>query len=116
MAQTLTISRQAPYNFFTGQAAEISKNRMFYFVYLLENNFDKSWYIGFTTDLKQRVDDHNYGKGGRTTRMKQGWKLIYFEGYRIKKDATGREKFLKSGSGRKYLKKQLAIYLTNTNI
>jgi len=89
---------------------------MFYFVYLLENNFDKSWYIGFTTDLKQRVDDHNNGKGGRTTRMKQSWRLIYFEGYKIKKDATGREKFLKSGSGRRYLKKQLANYLVGTNI
>ena len=89
---------------------------MFYFVYLLENNFDKGWYIGFTTDLKQRVADHNSGKGGRTTRIKKNWKIIYFEGYRIKKDATGREKFLKSGSGRRYLKKQLVNYLAGTNI
>jgi putative endonuclease len=89
---------------------------MFHFVYVLENNLDKGWYIGFTTDLKQRVDDHNNGKGGRTTKTKKSWKLIYFEGYRIKKDATGREKFLKSGSGRKYLKKQLTNYLLQASI
>jgi putative endonuclease len=85
---------------------------MLYFVYVLENNFDRGWYIGFTTDLKQRIDDHNSGKGGKTTKTKQNWKLIYFEGYQNKKDALGREKFLKSGSGRKYLKKQLLNYLS----
>ncbi len=80
---------------------------MFYFVYLLENQNDKSWYIGMTSDLKQRIKEHQSGKGGRTTKLKKNWKLIYFEGYLIKQDASGREKFLKSGSGRKYLKKQL---------
>lgn len=85
---------------------------MFYFVYVLENYYDRSWYIGFTTDLRKRVHDHNTGKGSRTTRIKQNWRLVYFESYRNKKDAIGREKFLKSGSGRKYLKKQLANYLS----
>lgn len=84
---------------------------MFYFVYLLESSIDKSWYIGFTADLNQRVKDHNNGKGGKTTRQKKLWKLIYFEGYRNKKDAVGRERFLKSGSGRRFLKKQMPDYL-----
>jgi len=39
------------------------------------------------------------------------WKLIYAEAYLHKDDAMGREKFLKSGSGRKFLKKQLKNYL-----
>ena len=84
---------------------------MFYFVYLLESAIDRSWYIGFTTDINQRVKDHNNGKGGKTTSKKKPWKLIYFEGYRNKKDATGRERFLKSGSGRRFLRKQIPEYL-----
>jgi len=88
---------------------------MFYYVYLLECAFDKSWYIGFTTDLKKRIQNHNDGKGGKTTRAKKGWKLVYCEAYRNEKDALGRERFLKSGSGRKFLKKQLKYYLDNNS-
>ena len=83
---------------------------MFY-VYILENQGDLGWYIGMTTDLKRRVQEHISGKGGRTTSMKHGWKLIYYEAYISKSDAAGRELFLKSGSGRRFIKKQLAHYL-----
>ena len=69
---------------------------MFY-VYLLECQDDKSWYIGYTADLKQRVKDHVSGTGARTTSLKQNWKLIYYEAYLSKSDTLGREKFLKSG-------------------
>lgn len=83
---------------------------MFY-VYLLECQQDKTWYIGFTEDLKQRVNDHSSGKGCRTTAMKKDWRLVQYEAYINKYDALGREKFLKGGSGRIYLKKQLKNYL-----
>jgi len=82
-----------------------------YYVYVLENQNDKSLYIGYTTDLKRRISEHKDGKGSRTTKLKKNWKLIYFEGYLNQKDALGREKFLKSGSGRKYLYKQMMHYL-----
>lgn len=82
---------------------------MFY-VYLLECQDDKSWYIGYTEDLRTRVNDHQCGQGCRTTSMKKDWKLIYYESYINKTDALGREKFLKGGSGRVYLKKQLKHY------
>lgn len=39
------------------------------------------------------------------------WKLIYYEAYLEQADALGREKYLKSGSGRKFLKTQLRNYL-----
>ncbi len=83
-----------------------------YYVYLLECQEDKSWYIGYTADLKKRFKDHLSGNGCRTTSLKKNWKLIYYEAYIKKQDAIGREKFLKSGSGRKYLKKQLIKYLS----
>ena len=81
-------------------------------VYVLENQKDKSWYIGQTDNLKRRVQEHNSKQGGRTTKIKNGeWKLIYAEAYIDKRDAMGRERFLKGGSGRTYLKKQLSNYL-----
>ena len=83
---------------------------MFY-VYLLECQQDKSWYIGYTSDLRRRINDHQNGCGCRTTSIKNNWKLIYYEAYIEKQDAIGREKFLKSGLGRKYLNKQLRNYL-----
>jgi len=84
---------------------------MFY-TYLLENQDDKSWYIGFTSDLQRRLKEHQEHSGGRTTRLKNNWRLIYYESYLNKNDAVGRERFLKSGSGRRFLKKQLVNYLS----
>ena len=84
-----------------------------HYVYLLENKNDKSWYIGSTSNIKQRIKDHQSGSGSRTTRLKKDWELIYLEGYLNKLDALGREKFLKSGSGRNYLKKQLQNYFSH---
>jgi len=85
---------------------------MFY-VYVIESQEDRSLYIGYTADLKQRLKDHLDKKGGRTTRNKGSWRLIYYESYFDQKDALGREKFLKGGSARKYINKQLVNYLQN---
>jgi len=81
-----------------------------YYVYVIQNLLTKNLYIGYTVNVKQRLSDHNSGKGAQTTRKKGKWKLIYLEGYLIKDDVIGREKFLKGGSGLKYLKKQLKNY------
>ena len=82
-----------------------------YYVYLLENKIYKTWYIGYTNKLEKRIKEHNEGRGGRTTSLKPSWLLIYYEMYLNKNDALGREKFLKSGSGRKFIKRQLKNYL-----
>ncbi|MBI2626694.1 MAG: hypothetical protein HYW77_00410 [Parcubacteria group bacterium] len=58
------------------------------------------------------MEKHFLFIAGRTTSIKSGkWKLVYTEAYLDRRDAIGREKFLKSGSGRTYLKKQLRNYL-----
>ena len=82
-----------------------------YWIYILDCP-DKSWYIGYTSDLNKRLGEHNAGYGSKTTSKKQNWKLIYCEGYLNLKDAKGREVFLKSGAGRRFLKKQLSNYLS----
>lgn len=82
--------------------------KQFYFVYVLQLN-DSSLYIGFTQDLSNRFKEHQ-GKNVRSTKSKLPCKLIYAEQYLNKLDALKREKFLKSGSGRKYILKQLDNY------
>lgn len=68
------------------------------------------FYIGFTADIDQRLHTHNSG-GNASTKASRPWKMIYYEAYLLKVDALGREKFLKSGSGHTYLKKQMRHYI-----
>ena len=82
---------------------------MFY-VYVLESESSGKWYIGYSNDLRARLKKHN--QNGNTSTSNRGpWKLIYYEAYLAKNDAVGREKFLKSGSGWQFLKKQMRHYL-----
>lgn len=71
---------------------------------------DEGWYIGYTSDLKKRLQEHQRGEN-KSTFYRGEFRLIYYEAYLHKMDAVGRERFLKSGSGRRFLKKQLAHYL-----
>ncbi len=80
-------------------------------VYLIEGEPKGTWYIGYTTDLKRRLVEHNNHKNVSTSKESK-WKLIYCETYVNKMDALGREKFLKSGSGWRFMKKQLSHFLT----
>lgn len=80
-----------------------------YYVYILQSEKDKSLYIGYSSDLKTRLVKHNE-KQVASTKDKVPFKLIYYEAYLERKDATGREKFLKSGAGWRFIKKQLKYY------
>tara|TARA_B100000674_G_C37734348_1_gene865803 strand:+ start:518 stop:763 length:246 start_codon:yes stop_codon:yes gene_type:complete len=52
-------------------------------------------YIGYTNNLKRRVNLHNNGKGAKFTRGRK-WKLIYKEIYKTKKEAISREYYIKN--------------------
>ena len=82
---------------------------MFY-VYVLRSESDAGFYIGFSTDLKRRLSEHTRG-ASFATKSRGPWKLIYYEAYTEREDAEGREKFLKSGAGRRFLRAQLRHYL-----
>ena len=82
---------------------------MFY-VYVLHSTKDNGFYIGFTTNLRARLRQHQNGESFATSH-RGPWKLIYYEAYTEREDAEGREKFLKSGAGRRFLRTQLRYYL-----
>ena len=71
---------------------------------------DGSLYVGSTPDLSRRIDQHQAGRGGRTTEIHPG-ELIYYEACRSLAEARKREKQLKTGYGRAYLKRRLAFEL-----
>ena len=82
---------------------------MFY-VYALRSQMDSGFYIGYTNDLRARLRQHKAGKCCATAH-RNPWKLIYYEAYLNQADAMGRERYLKSGAGRGFLKAQLRNYL-----
>lgn len=84
---------------------------MFYFVYILQSEKDGRFYIGFTDDITRRPKEHNEGKSSATKPFRP-YKLIYYEAFVDKRDAKSREKFLKSGWGRRSIKKMLKFYFS----
>lgn len=66
-------------------------------------------YTGCTNDLKARIKLHNNGKVS-ATRLRCPLALIYYEAYLNRFDAFAREKWLKTGWGRNYIKKALKNY------
>ncbi len=66
---------------------------MFY-VYVLKSKKDNNNYIGSTSDLRKRFEEHNKGKV-ESTRHRRPLELIYYEAYKSEKDARHREHNLK---------------------
>ena len=76
-------------------------------VYVLRSRRDGMLYTGYTEDLPRRLYEHANGYVGSTTKRRP-LVLIRHEAYRTKEEAQRRERFLKSGQGRKPLKLLLA--------
>ncbi|MCD6283682.1 GIY-YIG nuclease family protein [bacterium] len=81
-----------------------------YFVYVLKSKKDKKFYTGITNDLQRRITQHNQGKFSTpSTRYRGPFTLVYFEKVNTRTEAREREKYLKSGVGREFLKSKLNI-------
>lgn len=78
---------------------------MFY-TYILKSHKDGSIYIGSTKDLRKRLMQHNKGLS-TYTKGKGPYEIIYYEACLLEEKARLREKYLKSGMGRRYLKNRL---------
>ena len=79
-----------------------------WYVYVLQNK-EGHWYIGSTKDLQKRILRHNSGKN-KSTKYGFPWRIIYCEIGLNKYDVRAREKYLKSGMGRRYLKNRLKFF------
>lgn len=77
-----------------------------YCVYVLYSLQDHHLYVGFTTDLEDRLARHHQGRS-RSTASRRPLELIFCEYYLAKDDAQRRERYLKSTPGRKALKLML---------
>jgi putative endonuclease len=63
-------------------------------MYVLKSEKDGQLYIGSTNDLNRRFKQHNDGQN-ISTKERIPFVLVYYEAYRNKNDAVGREKKLK---------------------
>jgi len=75
---------------------------MFY-VYILKSETTSKRYIGYSTDLKRRILEHN-NKKCRSTSFDGPWELVYYEAFKLENDARREEIFLKTGKGRERIK------------
>ncbi len=77
-----------------------------YYVYVLKSNVDENLYIGYTTNLKKRVQAHNQGLVP-STKTRRPLTLVFYEAFASKVDAELDEKFFKTGYGREVLKEKI---------
>ena len=85
---------------------------MFY-TYILRSRKDNNWYTGSTGDLRQRFLEHNQEKVF-STKYRVPFEIIYYEACLNEQDARTREKYLKSGMCKRYLKNRLKRFLSLT--
>jgi putative endonuclease len=78
-----------------------------YYVYLIESLAEQGErYVGMTTDLKQRLLEHNAGKSPHTSKFRP-WKLTTYIAFTHRGKAEAFERYLKSGSGHAFANKRL---------
>lgn len=74
-----------------------------YYVYVLESLKTGRYYIGSSANINERLKEHNSGDSF-STRNQRLWKVIYTEQKKTQIEARRREKFFKTGDGRRVLK------------
>ncbi len=77
-----------------------------YKIYVIQSHVDGRLYVGMSQGVRKRLEDHKYGRVF-ATRGFRPWKLIYIEVVGSRQQARRREKFLKSGYGKEYLKSMI---------
>lgn len=92
-----------------GMPSDTTSSVFFYWVYILESLKDGNKYIGYTNNLKRRIEEHKKGLSF-STKFRLPFKLIYFEGCINEQDAKRREYYLKTTQGRRFLGLRLIQY------
>jgi putative endonuclease len=81
-----------------------------YYIYVLISNADNQFYVGFTNDLKTRLDSHAKGNV-ESTRNRRPLRLVYYEGCLNRDDALKRERYLKTTWGKRYIRTRIRNYM-----
>jgi len=84
-----------------------------YYTYIIQSLKNKRWYTGCTSNLRKRFKEHNDNLV-TATKGRGPFVLIYYEACLNKDDAYARERYLKSGMGKRYLKNRLKRFLSLT--
>ncbi len=79
---------------------------MLYKVYVLYSVEYEKYYVGLTTDIARRLEEHNLGKTSSTKGFRP-WEVVYFETFATRKEARKREKYLKTAAGRRWRKNNI---------
>lgn len=77
-----------------------------YYVYAIKSLEKNYIYVGLTNNIDRRFNQHNNGKE-KTTNFYKPFVLIYQEKFKTRTDARRKEKYLKSGIGKAFLKNLL---------
>ncbi len=77
-----------------------------HYVYVLLSKKDDKFYIGYTNNLKRRIEEHN-AKKNFSTKGRLPLILIYVEACINEEDSRRREKYLKTTQGRRFMKLRL---------
>ncbi len=73
------------------------------FVYVLKSINQYRFYVGMTADVENRLKEHNAGRT-KSTKGYRPWMLLFTEEFSTRTEARGREKYLKSGIGKEFIK------------
>jgi len=73
---------------------------------VLKSQKDKRLYIGYSSDLRNRLNKHNNGEV-ESTKHRRPLELIFYEAFKNKKDAQRREKYFKTDKGKSSLRQIL---------
>ena len=79
---------------------------MKYYAYVLFSRKYNKYYKGHCQNLDQRLAQHNSGKT-KSIKPFIPWEIVYFESFNALEDAITREKYFKSGAGRRFLHKKI---------
>jgi len=77
-----------------------------YYTYVLKSQRDKKLYVGYSSDLKNRLKQHQRGEV-ESTKHRQPLDLIFYEAFEDKRDAQRREKYFKTEKGKSSLKQMI---------
>ena len=85
-------------------------------VYVLRSTSDpQHHYVGITNDVRARLEWHNHGPCGHTTRHRP-WSIVVSMEFTTEKAARTFEKYLKSGSGRAFAKRHFGVDACDFNV